>query len=252
MAGCDSCEKNLKAELGSKDEEELTDEERAILEGESDPPKYNGPLAPVNVDYCEFCHGVGQAGALIFGSLFALIGILEISQGIGILIGLVVWVGLAIVVGYVGHFPVLGPLFGPIVEKVFALQFGIYLTEKARQQYGTGAPTTDGGRPGHTQSVERRFPMKGTEMHVVAAPWALEQCADMDEQGALVRVEVENGQIVDIHNYHPKFNRFPNVRDHVRSRQFDNVCKAHSQTRGPTTTIEFSELLNSDGKEGIQ
>jgi len=251
MAGCDSCAKNLRAELGSKDDDDLTEEERAVLEGEKEAPKYYGPLSSWEGDFCEFCHGIGQAGAVFFGLLsFVVMTDFVSSYGIGILVGLVVWLSLALVVGYVGRFPLLGALFGPIVEKVFALQFGVYLTEKAKRDYGSGV-AADGGPGTRSEQVERRFPLEGAEMHVVASPWALETCADMSKSGALIRLEVENGQIVDRHSFHPEFNRFPNLVDHVGFRQFDNVCQAHAQRDGPTTVIEFAEVVGSDGDGGI-
>ena len=250
--GCDSCEKNLKAEIGSKDESEMTEQEKAVLEGEAEAPLYYGPLSSWDGDYCEFCHGIGQLGGLVFG-FFAFVIVQDFySIGAGVGAGLAVWLPLAIIIGYVGRFPVLGALFGPIIEKIFALQFDIFLTEAAREKYGSAKPQTDGGRPGQVQSVENRFPMEGSEMHLVAAPWALEQCAEMDTPGALMRVEVENGQIVDQHNFHGEFNRFRNLKDHVGYYQFDNVCASEAQTEGPTTVIDFSEVVNSNGQGGIE
>jgi len=49
--GCEACDANLRAELSSKDEDELSEEEQRILEG-GDPPRYTGPLAPVDVEMC--------------------------------------------------------------------------------------------------------------------------------------------------------------------------------------------------------
>ena len=250
--GCDSCEQNLKAEIGSKDDEELTEQEKAVLEGDQEAPLFYGPLSSWDGDHCEFCHGIGQAGGIFFGFLAFLIAQDFMTLGVGVAAGLVVWLILAVVVGYVGRFPILGALFGPIVEKIFAIQFDVYLTEAAKQKYGPDMPQTDGGRGPHQQTVERRFPMEGAEMHLVAAPWALEQCADMDTPGALMRVEVENGQIVDHHNFHGQFNRFRNMHDHVGYRQFDNICAAESQTEGPTTVLDFSEVVNTGGQGGIE
>lgn len=243
--GCDECEKNLKAELESKDEKELTDQERAILEGTAEAPAYTGPLSSADVDYCEFCHGVGQLGAILFGSIFGIAAISSFGFGLGLLFGMFIWLVLAVIVGYVGHFPVLGPLFGPIVEKLAASQ-GYYPTEKAKKEYGS-AKMTDGSGG----SVENRFPIEGSEMHLLAHPQALEMCWDMSPD-AVVRVEIENGQIIDMHNFHPEFNRFKNLHDHVGYFQYNNVCQSHKHSNGPTTTLQFSELLQTQGEGGIK
>lgn len=250
---CDACEQNLKAEIRAKDESERTEQERQVLEEGDDAlpslfgtPAY-GPLSEYDGTYCEFCHGIGQVGSLMFGGLVGFAVTWEVSLGIGILAGLLIWLPLALMVGYLGRFPILGSLFGPIVEKIVVLQFGVYLTKSSREKYGTGSPVTDGGRG--QQTVERRFPMEGSEMHVVASPAALERCADMDEEGALLRLEVENGQITDIHNFHPQFNQFRNIRDHVGYRRHSNVCDAKAQEDGPVTVIDFSEMLQN-GPEG--
>lgn len=248
---CDSCTQNLRSELEDKDEEDLSDEERQILEGE-EAPKFVGPLSPVDVKFCSFCHGIGQVGALFWGLFVGIVLWSMFSLGIGMAIGGLLWLSLAITVGYVGYFPVLGPLFGPIVESIFASQFNIYLTKKAEDKYAPQAPQTQ-SQGQDTMVVEDRFPQEGTEMHVVASPEAFEQCADMDTQGALLRVEIDDkGQMVDFHNFHPKFNKFPNVRDHVGFRRYNNVCEAKRKQEGPVTLIDFQEVMNSQGKGGIE
>jgi hypothetical protein len=251
MSGCDSCAKNLKSEIGSKDESEMTEQEKAVLAGEQEAPWAYGPLSSWDGDYCEFCHGIGQIGAAFFGFIVWFIVQDLFSSGAGVLAGVIIWIGLAIVVGYVGRFPVLGALFGPMVEKILALQFDIYVTEKARQDYGPGV-RADGGRSGE-EEVINDFPIKGAEMHLVAAPWALETCADLEPE-VLMRVEVENGAIVDKHNFHPEFNRFRNLKDHVGyfNPNITNVCEAEAQSQGPTTLIQFSEVVQSQGQGGIE
>lgn len=248
MAGCEACEQNLKAELESKDPDDLTESEKAVLEGEGDAPMYYGPLSSWDGDYCEFCHAIGQVGAIVFGVL-GFIAVQDFTTvGTGVIAGTAIWVVLAVIVGYVGRFPVLGALLGPIVEKVFALQFGIFLTEKAKKQYGPGIATDGGPR---NEPVENRFDFIGSQVHLVASPWGLETCADMDEPGALKRVFTENGQIVDVMDFHPEFNRFRNMQDHVGFRQFNNVCQAHAQREGPTSLIDFAEVVRSNGQEGF-
>lgn len=250
MAGCDACDANIKAELESKDEDQLSDQEKAILEGEADTPTFNGPLSPADVDYCEFCHGMGQLGAIVFAIIVGFVVsdfvTIEIAVGVGVLF----WLILSLIVGYAGRFPVLGALFGPIVEKLLAIYLDIYVTEKAKKEYGSAIVNSGEGM--YAQPVENRLPIDGTEMHLVASPWALETCADMDVPGALKRVEVENGQITDIHSFHGQFNRFRMLNDHVGYRQFDNVCQAYAQNNGPTTIMEFSELISTEGEGGIE
>lgn len=249
MAGCDTCEQNLKAELSSKSEDELTEEEQKILQG-GEVPSYTGPLAPVDVDYCSFCHGIGQFGALVFGSMVGVAVGLEISYGIGILSGVLLWLILAVVVGYVGHFPVLGPLFGPIVEKIMAYQFGVYVTEKAEQEYGASVPSPSS--PNSTDIPENRLRLDGPEMHLIAKPAAFEECAQVKDEN-LFRVEVENGYIVEVHEFNGNFNRFPNLKDHVgyRNPNVQTLCDI-KRMDGPNTTLDFAELLQQQGQGGVE
>lgn len=254
MTGCDSCSKNLEAEVRQKDPDDLTESEKKLLEEGADAavPKFMGievygPLSSWDGDYCEFCHGIGQFGGLVFAGGAFLVGLDLFGLGPAVLAGFIVWLLLALSIGFFGRFPVLGALFGPIVEKIAAKQFGVYLTEKARDDY---APTQQGAL--NKGNAEYRMPLDGPEMHLLATPWALETCADMGADGAVVRAEIENGDIVDIHPWEPEFNRFPNIIDHVGYRQFNNVCQAQKQQDGPVTVLSFQELLQTQGEEGIK
>lgn len=244
MAGCDACDANVRAELESKDPEEITEEERQILEGESETPLFYGPLAPTDIAYCEFCHAIGQVGAVFFGFLAFWIATSLTEIGIGLIVGGLIWLSLTVVVGYVGRFPILGALFGPIVEKILAVQFGVFVTKSAQKKYGS--PPSE--RP---PVVEYRMKTDGPEVHLTASPWALEQCAEMSAQGALQRVVIEDGHIVDIHPWNPDTNRFSNIINDVGFGQYKNVCEAYSNLDGPVTTLEFQELLQSQGERGI-
>jgi len=247
--GCEACDANLRAELSSKDEDELSEEEQRILEG-GDPPRYTGPLAPVDVEGCSFCHGIGQLGAIVFGVLIGLAVGLEVSYGVGIGVGLAVWLFLTITVGYVGHFPVLGPLFGPGVEKVMAYQFGIYVTEKAKKEYGASTPGPSA--PHVTEKPENRVRLDGPEIHLIAKPGPFEECAQMKDEN-LYRVEVQDGYIVDYHEFNESFNKFPNMKDHVgyRNPNVKTLCDAKNM-EGPNTILDFAELLQQRGQGGLE
>ncbi|QCC60251.1 hypothetical protein NP511_18005 [Natrinema thermotolerans] len=151
---CDGCDENTEAELEAKQErgEELTEEEQAIVDGEEEVPTFNGPLSPANVEYCDFCHTVGQSLAIAFGAIGGGATFLSTNIQTGIGAGLAIWLLLALVVGYVGNFPILGPVFGPIVERIAASQ-GVYLTEKAKRKYRRET-ATDGGTAVDTSSDE--------------------------------------------------------------------------------------------------
>lgn len=131
---CDGCDEKTKEQIENKDPDDRSDREQAILDGEETTPRFNGPLVPNNVTHCSFCHGVGQLGALVFGVAgYGLATHFELGSAVAI--GAGVWLFLALVVGIVGHFPILGPIFGPIVEDMFS-------GSKDEQQ-----TATDGGKP---------------------------------------------------------------------------------------------------------
>lgn len=251
---CESCRESLEAEIRKKDQENLTSDERAILQGEEIPRAY-GPLSPVDVAYCRFCHTIGQIGSVLIASIVG-IGIgLESSIGIGLLIGLVLWLSLAIVVGYLGRFPLLGPTLGPSVEWFFAEQFEIYLTEKSERQYGIQSNAkikTDPDDGTEYELIENRVPMEGPEMHLVATPAGIENCMDMNEFGALMLVQVENDSIVDYYWFDRHYNRFENINDHVGLGQYQNVCDAEREREGPVSYLQFSEFINTHGERGLE
>lgn len=158
--GCDACEHNLMAEIEAKSDDELTDSERKAkqqFEAEGSTrgvvptlfgqPAY-GPLSSWDGAHCSFCHRVGQLVALAVAITVATVAApsevkaagFYVGHGwVAIGVGVGVFVPLALLVGYYGRFPVLGPVFGGVLERV-AATVNIYLTEHARQAY---SPDTD-------------------------------------------------------------------------------------------------------------
>ena len=140
--GCSGCAEGTKAEIEEKDRADLTEDERRLLDAETEEemnaamPTFYGPLSSWDGAYCRFCHRVGQVGALVFGAAAWAIASLYLNYGTQLSIGAGVgtWITLALIVGYAGRFPVLGPVFGPVVERIFA-SMGIYLTKKAEKEY---------------------------------------------------------------------------------------------------------------------
>lgn len=244
-AGCESCSENLTAELNSKSEEDLTESEKEALESGEMPFAY-GPLSDWDGAFCEFCHNIGQVMSLLTG-VFAFT-LASDSMGTAGALGLALAIGgpLSMTVGYLGRFPIFGALFGPLVE-TGAAQFGIYVTEKARQEYSQGGQAmADGGRPG-----VNNFARDGTEMHLVATDYAVEYCLSPQDPGAVKMVEVDNGQIVDVHPAPPNmhFNRFRNIKDHVGLSK-NTVCDGGLED--VITMMQFSELIQSGGSGGIE
>jgi len=237
--GCEACEQNLKAEISDKDEDEMTEEEKKVLSGEKEMPRAYGPLSNWEGSYCEFCHGIGQFGSFSIGMMILLTGmILNLPFAYLFGISLFTMIGMSIVVGYYGRFPILGAIFGPIVERIAALHFGVYLTEAAKRKYGS---RVENANFEHFAELDRRT-MDGPEMHIIASDWAVDACADIDVNGALMVVEIENGQIFDQIAFHPNmfFNRFRNINDHVGVTR-ENVKNICQYSKKPTTYSEFIE-----------
>lgn len=238
--GCEACEQNLKAEIGDKDEEEMSEEEKKVLSGEKEMPEAYGPLSSWDGAYCNFCHGMGQFGAFSIGIFILAMGMfMDLPFPYVFAFSLFTMIGTSIVVGYYGRFPVLGALIGPIVERIFALHFGIFLTEASKKKYGKKLKHAEGYS--HFSELDKRT-MEGPELHIIASDWAVDACADIDADGAVFAVEVKNGQIIDHITFHPNmsFNRFQNVQDHVgvTNREVNNICQYRSK---PTTFSEFAE-----------
>ena len=135
--GCPSCDQAIIAELSEADRSSLGEEATAVLDGEINPPTNVGPLSHWDGPYCSFCHRVGQLIAIGIG---VMISFIAYSSGfhyrIAAVLGIMAWFTQMIVVGMKGHYPVLGPIFGPIAERILAT-FRIYPTAKAKQKYGS-------------------------------------------------------------------------------------------------------------------
>lgn len=249
--GCSSCEESLKAEISEKDEEELTEQEKAIMEGDAEAPEAYGPLSDYDGTFCQFCYRIGHVIALTLGVGTLYLGYYYgLQPGYSVAFTAAIYAPAVLSVLYYGRFPVLGAVFGPMVEKVAAKHFNIYLTTKAEQKYGQIADWYDGEN--NPTDPHDTFVTDGTEMHVVATSWAAEQCAPPDIDGALVRVEVEQTpmgpQIVDYHPWDPDVNMFPNTQYHVNPKA-PTVC--HGQEGQPVTTMSFSELMEEPQSGGV-
>lgn len=149
LPGCNGCGEGVQAEAQVKQGrgEELSEDERAVLDAD-DPnealptvfgiPAY-GPLSPYNGTYCKLCY---WTGLILCFMITATAGYVH-PDGLtaDVYFGLPLWVVLFVffvfqtmVVGYLGRYPILGAVFGPIVERTAASQ-DVYLTAKAKQDY---------------------------------------------------------------------------------------------------------------------
>lgn len=249
-SGCESCEANLMAEIedAAGEGEELNEDVQAVLEGDKEAPFAYGPLSDWEGPYCKFCHGIGHVLAFVFAAVtFVGCYLMDIQLGYAIAFSLFLYGPLAVTVLYIGRFPLLGAMFGPWVEMFLGKYMNVYVTKKAEKEYGSAGLAMDGG-----QREPMRENIHGPKMHVVAEPWAVENCAEPDAPGALVRVEIEETptgpRIVDRHNFDPEVNYFQNTEYHIDPSQ-PTVCHTPEQQR--VTTLDFDALINSRGEEGV-
>lgn len=268
MAGCDTCEQNLGAELEAaveggegEDGQELSERAQKVMSGEEDYPWAYGPLSSWGREgnpYCHFCHRIGHIGALVVVGIVYLVtsNVYGAQTALPITVG--IYFPLALVILYMGRFPFLGAVFGPLVEKYSALWLNVCLTKKAEQEYGCssqqggGMPTPDSSEVGAVEPPRPGVRTHGTEVHLVATKIGVDNCMSVYDQGALARVIVENDQIVDYLNAHPNmnFNRFSNLHDHVGvTRGVENLCQSEQEI---VTEVDFAEMQQSGGRGGVE
>lgn len=147
MVGCRSCGESVQAEAQAKQDrgEELTEDEQRVLDAEDPnevlPKKFGipvyGRLSSYDGQFCPFCEKVGFL--LAIGLTAVLANFVFQSE----FTGNTFWIATLLIgaaqlgmVLYTGRYLIVGAIAGPIVERVFAAG-GIYLTEKAKQEYKT-------------------------------------------------------------------------------------------------------------------
>lgn len=278
--GCSSCETQVQSLIEAKQEsgEDISEDERKIIEGESKTPMLYGPLAWwVDIPWCRFCF---TTGVVLSFAIDILLWVL-VAPHVSFITKevLVVFLGVELLLdGFFGRYPILGAVFGPVFERIFAAA-GIYLTWDAVAMYGPGVGAgvtpifTQGYKPSETQTKGNQtmntdntgnggsgyetfgnapggkgpdFQRYGTEIHVVPTDAAVETCADPQTPGALIRVVVEKSptgtKIKDIHPWYPEYNAFENIEYHVNPNA-KSVCAGEASeimtfTRFQQTQVE--------------
>lgn len=255
---CGSCSKNLAAEAANKDEEDMTESERKLASGEAEledlAPSFlgavaYGPLSDWDGDYCHFCFNIGLIGSAIIGVAVFYFLIHFYPYWLSGYVGGGVSVTLMYIVGKIGRFPVLGALFGPIVEAIFARGFGVYLTAAAEQKYKGEIAETAKGRSMQSKAFNN-IDMVGPQMYLVTTERAKSECWDVSAPGALLLVRKKNDQIVEVQDFHSNdnFNNFQNIQDLVGVGR-EHLCQG---TKEPVTRMQFAEMLESGGRRGIE
>lgn len=142
LPGCKGCGENVEAEIEAKEESggQLTQHEQRIKEeGAAAVPFAYGPLSSYNGTFCGFCLRVGVLLVFVVTGLTAFFGrerlATEIVAGVEgwslLLLFSVLQLGLVL---WLGRYPILGAVFGPIVERI-AASLGWYITAKAERDY---------------------------------------------------------------------------------------------------------------------
>jgi acylphosphatase len=147
MVGCRSCGESVQAEAQAKRErgEELTEDEKKVAEAddpnEALPKKFGFPvygrLSPYDGTFCPLCEKVGFVLAIGITALLANFVFQPRFSGNEFWIATVLTGAVQLgMVLYTGRYLVLGVVGGAIVEPILA-SAGIYVTEKAKQEYKT-------------------------------------------------------------------------------------------------------------------